>query len=151
MHGECRPPPSYCNPPSHTHAHTHTHVIACRWQILIWINNVRRELINQDQLIYWPLRQSGGWNRAQNGLISHCVLVCACAWHFIVLCVSGTLSAPSGGVYTKWVWKALALLSIKDGIDWKHESVSAASHPWTADNEPGHQGHGWKQSSSSGS
>lgn len=29
------------------------------------------------------------------------------------------------------------LLSIKGSIDRKHECVSAASHPWTADNGPG--------------
>lgn len=86
---------------------------------------------------------------ALNELISLCVLVCACAW--LVFSAVCTLSAPSG-VYMLNGWgKCWPLLSIKDNINLRHESVSAASHPWTADNRPQHGGHGWKQSSSSGS
>lgn len=58
-----------------------------------------------------------------------------------VLVLSGGFQAVR--VSTKWVGeKRRPLLSIKGSIDWKHECVSAASHPWTADNGPG-RGWGW--------
>lgn len=73
-----------------------------------------------------------------NGLISLCVLVCACAWLVFSAC---TLSASSGVWCPLNEWgKCWLRLSIKDSIDLRHESVSIPSHPWTADNRAQHGG-----------
>lgn len=73
-----------------------------------------------------------------------CVFVFDCG--FIYQCVSSGLTAPSGVCTLNGWGEFWPLLSIKGSIDWKHESLSAASHPWTTDNGPGHGGRSWKQS-----
>lgn len=91
--GERTPSSIHCNPP-------HVYVNESSSKIWIWIHIVNTELVNQDQLVYWQLRHSCGWNMALNGLVS-LLRRCVLGWF---LC---TLSAPSGGVYTKWARKVL--------------------------------------------
>lgn len=78
------------------------------------------------------------------GLLACCAGVCSAG--FCALCLLPVEVRTLNGRGKCW-----PLLSIKDSIDLRQESVSAASHPWTADNGPQHRGHGWKQSSSTGS
>lgn len=66
------------------------------------------------------------------------IILCVCVLVFdsilVNLCVSSGSAAPSGVCTLNGWGECWPLLSIKGSIDWKHESVSAASHPWTADN-----------------
>lgn len=92
--GERRPSSIHCDPP-------HVYGNESSRKIWIWIHIVNTELIDRDQLVYWQLRHSCRWNMALNGLVS-LLRRCVLGWF---LC---TLSAPSGGVYTKWARKVLA-------------------------------------------
>ena len=78
------------------------------------------------------------------------VRLCWTVFFSLSACLCGGPAAPSG-VCTLNGWaECWPLLSIKGSIDWKHESVSAASHPWTADNGPGHGGYSREQSTTTG-
>ena len=109
------------------------------------------------------MKRQGGKNRGDECMYESvyvhtwmCMLarVCSCVFvldcGFIYVCVSCGLVAHSGVCTLNGWGDCWPLLSIKGSIDWKHESLSAASHPWTADNRPGHGGHSWKQSTTTG-
>lgn len=68
--------------------------------------------------------------------------VCVSGWLPVYDSVVSGWTAHSGGVDNKWQKcedNVLAPVSHQSSIDWKQESATAASHPWTSDSVSGKQ------------